>query len=310
MSQTTDIRFKSCFFLEGENAIEKHNQEEKTQSKEKSAIVAQIRARKLEGAIEKYEIVDTKGLKEYYIYLKDGMITLRLTAQDPYNISLKNILNSKKEFKDKLTITIDGNHFYMSDRDSKKEMSGQNLFGMLDYLDCMKNNKEIASVSKTGKENFSYKIDTKENERIQILVSADNEEVVRRLDKLEKITIQKKNRLKVALAAGIVGISLAVVSPYASKMAYDIKDGIETMIDENNQQFTVEQNFKVMSSYAMRLQNNQLSSEDYENFRTIVNETMDYYTMSGKADTEDYQTLLSYEQLIDENYSNYVRRAY
>ena len=204
--------------------------------------------------------------------------------------------------RDEVNIVINGDRYYMYSRNTEQEKSGRNIDYMLQFLDSLERNNEFENVTKTGGKYLLYTFETTENEKIKITIDSENKEVVQKLDKFPNIFLQKKKLKRTVIAGIAVGVALAVASPFAYK---PVKNFFETR--EIEAQMDLETKFYLMSSYELRLRSDNLNAEDYDNFRSLVSEVMDYYETANKTNGQDYETLKYYEQVINENYQDMMR---
>lgn len=297
--------FKTIFFYDKEKAIEKYRNED-YQEREKAAIIAQIRSLLDENQVKNYELIPSTEMGEFRLSLEQGILSLRVKNSDPYYSILKTMLENKKGLRDEVTFVVSKHHFTLTSRNSTIQKTGKDISQIIEYLESMKNNGELTHVEKRGAEALEYQFDTNENERIRILVDADNKEVVSRLDHFEKTTVRKKNGLKRIVTGAVVAVALTVSVPYVGHI---IKPVIAKTIEKDNERFDLQTNFTLMDHYYMMLNSGGLTNEEYDQFYDLVLSTQKYYENQGKTDCEDYKTLLKYQQLLDQEYQNTRERS-
>lgn len=298
--------FKIYLFLDGEKVVIKGRHDARTEGS-KSTIVASVRKLKVADEIKSYEIRSDKNMTEYLIKLEEGTLSLRLSSTDPYNGSLKRILERKK-IVEEVRIHVDEDQVRMTSNITDEEKN-ESFEDVVKLLKALENNGEIKSVIKSGDSNrpdstLSYVFETKENEKIRIYVSTSNKKAISMLDQFHKTTIKKKTNLRKMAAIAAVGIALVAVPHVFSNIHFQM--GQEATASEN--QIDVETNFTIMRSYIIRLSNEGLSVEEYFQLSSMVAETKSYYEELGKTDTESYKTLLEYEKLVDEYYQDYASK--
>lgn len=299
MAAYNETVFKTLIFRENE-VIEKLA-DNSAVTRSNASVLGELRTRKAKKDIKGYNKEKIDAVNIYKIQLEDGVIAIHMHESDISNTILNTILKSSKIACDEVNVVINGDHYFMRSRNSEREKSGRNIDDMIQFLDSMQRNKELENVTKSGTKMLLYTFETTENEKIKITIDSENKEVVEKLDKFPNIYLKKRNLKRNVIAGIAVGVALTVATPFVYK---PIRGFLETKRIES--QMDLETKFYLMSSYALRLQSDNLSSEDYDRFRELVSEVMEYYESANKTG-QDYETLQSYEQLIDENYQDMMR---
>ncbi len=304
MSYDNTINIKTFFFQENGKVLERLR-DGSINERTKESVIAEIRKRKQDKDIKNYQINPSDGLNIYQIALEEGNIQLHLKSNCIENIFLKTILQSQKIARDEVTVLVEGQTYRMTSRNASKEKTGRDMSHMLEILNHMQNNHEIERVIKTGKNTLAYTFETTDNEKIRIIVDSKNNEVVKELDEFSKITLKKKKRLKTLLTASALGLALAVSSPYIGKNIHNFL----TVEEQTSNTFDVETNFKILHSYAIRLTTGELNIEEYDAFKEMTSKMIQHYEENGKLGN-DYATLLRYQDLINEHYTEMKGRSY
>jgi hypothetical protein len=306
----------------------------------KSTVVAQIRKMKAKKEIASYTINKTVAGKEFVIKTVDDTTTkILMTNSDPYAESLKNILKIREVaiMKVKPVYKEDTNQpeeiVSIAAHGEVEQDATKSIYEVAKFLEQMKKNDEIESVvkrtiKKDGKKMLVYTI-MLEEEKIKIYMKEDSRLVDFMDNTLQKSSItspvitehmvetrphHRDTKKKIGIALAVGAVALTLTSPYTkgviTKTYTNVKTTVSNSIEANRLHQEIMSNWPMLESYYTRLKTDDLSHNEYDDFKDLLYETMSYYEESGKTDEEDYQTLLEYRNLVTEKSKKMLTRPY
>lgn len=308
---------KTIFFYDenhNDKAIE--NRAGDIQERSKEEVLNEIQNKIREQVILSYIVVRDGNLVTYQLKQEGGTVNLRMSLFDSVLPELKNILNpiprkvadAKKRDSIRITIgeeTCRVSHF--TDQCVTSKEISKNGSEVLDYIRCLKKNNEIISSIRSGENTFCYIFETKEYDKFYIYVSANNEEVVEKLNKLA--TVKVKNKKKLAKVAGMVlcgfGLTFALLkNPSFHEKAQKIHDKIVEKREANE---LLENNFYRIKSLYMQFKTSELSEEEMLELNSKLSEVL---TLLHAVESKDecVGILERYEEEIRKSYQSNRRR--
>lgn len=317
---------KTIFFYDdkehGKMAIENQKGEMKRRSKED--ILNEIQ-RKVGSIFLNYTVVKDQNLITYQFHQENGSVELRVGASDEALPNLRKILSElsrkviqEEKPKDRITVTIgdEGTFiFYTSNQETTSEEIDRDATDIIGYIRCLKNNNEITSSFRDGKENLCYTFETIEGEKIKIYVRRQNEEMVKRLDELASVKIKKQSKkglFKIAsISAGVVLCATTGVVLFAKpSIGRDIVEGVQTIHqkhEEQNEAYElIESNLPRIKSLYRRFNQNELSEEEVLELRNKVNKVLTYLQEIESKD-ECISTLEKYAEEVESYFTTSYR---
>lgn len=305
--------------------------------KEKSAVVAEIKRKKMDEEIVDFKINELGRNKEFIIKDNKGnLYKIEVNKKEYYAIVLETVLKRKKKKYDKVVCVITGGELekeeeriksispweaiVSSSKEPKKIVNSP--IEVFKFIDCMYKNDEIKEFNKKGKNTISYEIITIDDEMIEVITSANNDaaQVLEMLynkfkeDKKRKIIVDVLGKLVPYISVGTVILigALVVTNPYVNQKVKLVKGKISTefdkIIENSNRKEEIQNNLLIMSAYNIRLKSGNLTNDEYDHFVELLVDTIKYYEENENTDSVDYEILLDYKELIDSEYQP-IRRA-
>lgn len=291
----------------------------------KEDIISEIKNKKQNDEIINYEIKDLVRNKEFVITYKDGSkFKIDINKKEYYAVSLEILLKRKRKIYDEVVYSITGGQLEVEEDGiktfapweaiasvpEKEEKIVKSPLEIINYIKCLYQNDEIVSFEKKRNTNLEYTIITTEDEKIRVITDSNNNAVTLLEDiyfnynqnkKSTKIKSKVKTFMKLAIITG--GLVLVLKdNPYVEKVVTIVKDKVVEWNNEEEARDKFQDNLLIMSYYYSQLRNGTLSNEEYDNFVTLINESIAYCEEYDKTDSVDYEILIDYKNLVDSKY--------
>lgn len=306
---------REIIFLEDKKAVDYQSGERK----DKSIILSEIRKLKADKKIKTFNKTEGITGTKFEIKLKDNsIINIAVSKEDKHSIVVLNtIMQSKKVYQDEAVMTFDGKKVIISSRESGIIQGERDQAQIMSLLKAMYNNGEISTVIKSGRKNYTYSIETKDNERLKIYVNM-LDPIADELDAFTNVVV-RKNKIKKAIRTGVIAAGTFVVvvtTPYTKGVItttyQNAKTSVETYIREQEQDKYMMDKWPYLESCALRLKADNITKDDFIDFMTELGKMIQHYeTTKTKEELEksrDYKRLKEWSSLVDENYSTIMNR--
>lgn len=271
---------------------------ENGESKDPDTIIARIKKQKYSGEIENVEEVKTDKIYIFKIKYKGAGTKQLLIANNADGslsaeaIRIRTILNSNFKKREIIININEENEALVRTRDGSKSGKTRNVNEIISYLNYMKDKKQFKKVTKHSSRLNRYSFLDKEDDIFTVLVSKENEEVTKSLDKLTNDVI--KYRRKPFVVGGLVlATALFVTNPYTRQTIHDFSVKQDARLEN-------EYNFSMLNSYYTRFVSDNLSDADIIAFEMLLNQTISYYEENNDTYSDDYLKLMTYKEALNE----------
>ncbi len=280
---------KTIFFYDDEHGNKTiENQDGEIRERSKEDVLQEIEYKIKSHVILNYTVIRDQNLVTYQLNQEGGAVNLRMNLLDEILLPLRNTLravprkvaDTSKGDSIRITMTNETCYVtYLSDQCVTSKEMNKDGEEVIEYIRCLKNNKEIVNSIRDGEENLCYTFETVEHEKFKIYVRKENQKVVEELDKLITGKVKKNDKKKLAFLKGIVLCELGIAGFLLLKNP-SVQEKIEKIQEHSMEQkeaaALLDKNFYRIQSLYSRFKTSRLSEEEMLELSSKLSEVLTY----------------------------------